>query len=140
MNGLAKRERERERERERGSTTRRLQHESLSNFFNKIFFKFDPCLSQVKWWERLLSPQQGKFTLTHLFLVFWSSIHWNSKAVNSLCCIKLNGINLSTKSGTIAEWVRASALSNSEWMVPNSNPLLSWGWSSLHWLLHRRPG
>ena len=25
-------------------------------------------------------------------------------------------------SGTVAEWVRASALSHSEWMVPSSNP------------------
>ena len=28
------------------------------------------------------------------------------------------------KSDTIAEWVTASALSHSEWMVPSSNP---WG-------------
>ena len=33
---------------------------------------------------------------------------------------------LKKKAGTVAEWVRASALSHSEWMVPGSSPASGW--------------
>ena len=39
------------------------------------------------------------------------NLFWGGKIIIKLCY-----------SGTIAEWVRASALSHSEWMVPSSNP------------------
>ena len=40
------------------------------------------------------------------------------------------------KAGTIAEWVRASVLSHSEWMVLSSNP----GGGRIIYLFHSRVG